>query len=294
MGSTSYDEARDPNDATWSGASWYGPSTGEYWIVNPREYADPRKHGPEYQSRARRLAAEGAAAEQAPDLEFADGGEGPAANTSGTNDTWSSPLGSAGARRTRAGWAASDARADTTADTTADATAAPLPGKHRPARSPGEALRDDPSIDPIERASRAWLGTPADDPVRRLGLALVAWPPLGLAAAAAIGEVTGCARFAAECGGSEPMLPWLAQALILGLLLLLPPVARLLAGGSIAVLIALVPVKAFLVAIGGSGAEAAQAGLALAVFLGVAWLMGVVWAARTLWFRPRSGAGSFT
>ncbi len=62
MGSTSYDEARDPkdpNDPTWSGASWYGPSTGEYWIINPREYADPRKHGPEYQSRARRMAAAG-------------------------------------------------------------------------------------------------------------------------------------------------------------------------------------------------------------------------------------------
>ena len=43
-----------PADATWSGASWYGPSTGEYWIVNPREYADPRKHGPDYQQRARR------------------------------------------------------------------------------------------------------------------------------------------------------------------------------------------------------------------------------------------------
>jgi len=26
MGSTSYDEARDVNDPTWSGASWYGPS----------------------------------------------------------------------------------------------------------------------------------------------------------------------------------------------------------------------------------------------------------------------------
>ena len=46
LGSTSYDDARDPADATWSGASWYGPIDGEYWIVNPREYADPRKHGP--------------------------------------------------------------------------------------------------------------------------------------------------------------------------------------------------------------------------------------------------------
>lgn len=281
MGSTSYDEARDPNDATWSGASWYGPSTGEYWIVNPREYADPRKHGPEYQSRARRVADEGVA-EPEPALDFGETGSG-AASGSGPTDTWSSPFAApTGTRRTRTGWAASDASADASV------------GAAGGARAPGEAPRDDPAMDPIERASRAWLGTSSDDPVRRLGLALVAWPPLGLAAAAAIGETTGCARFAADCGGSEPMLPWLAQALILGLLLLLPPVARLLTGGSIAVLIALVPVTAFLVAIGGSGAESAQAGLALAVFLGVAWLMGVAWAARTFWFRSRAGTGSFS
>jgi len=54
MGSTSYDEARDASDTSWAGASWYGPTSGEYWRVNPHEYADPRKHGPEYQSRARR------------------------------------------------------------------------------------------------------------------------------------------------------------------------------------------------------------------------------------------------
>ncbi|HEX5239448.1 MAG TPA: hypothetical protein VFW20_00450, partial [Candidatus Limnocylindrales bacterium] len=53
MGSTSYDEARDASDPRWAGASWYGPTTGEYWIVNPREYADPRKHGPGYSSRGR-------------------------------------------------------------------------------------------------------------------------------------------------------------------------------------------------------------------------------------------------
>jgi hypothetical protein len=29
-------------------------TTGTYWTINPREYADPRKHGPEYQERARR------------------------------------------------------------------------------------------------------------------------------------------------------------------------------------------------------------------------------------------------
>ncbi len=53
-GSTTYDEAAQPLDPSWDGALWYGASSGRYWTLNPREYADPRKHGPEYQARARR------------------------------------------------------------------------------------------------------------------------------------------------------------------------------------------------------------------------------------------------
>ena len=57
LGSTSYDEAVDqPFDPDWTGSSWYGTTSGTYWTLNPREYADPRKHGPEYQARARRAA----------------------------------------------------------------------------------------------------------------------------------------------------------------------------------------------------------------------------------------------
>ncbi|HLA16043.1 MAG TPA: hypothetical protein VJZ72_04000, partial [Candidatus Limnocylindrales bacterium] len=57
LGSTSYDEASTGSlDPGWAGASWYGTDSGTYWTVNPREYADPRKHGPEYQERARRAA----------------------------------------------------------------------------------------------------------------------------------------------------------------------------------------------------------------------------------------------
>jgi curved DNA-binding protein CbpA len=59
-GSTSYDEAHEhPFDPEWQGGSWYGASSGTYWTINPREYADPRKHGPEYQARARRAARDG-------------------------------------------------------------------------------------------------------------------------------------------------------------------------------------------------------------------------------------------
>ena len=64
-GSTSYDEAAEPLDPDWDGGAWYGPSSGTYWTLNPREYADPRKHGPEYQARARR-AAQDQAGESAP------------------------------------------------------------------------------------------------------------------------------------------------------------------------------------------------------------------------------------
>ena len=55
LGSTSYDDAdAGPVEPDWSGASWYGTTSGTYWTLNPKEYADPRKHGPEYQARARR------------------------------------------------------------------------------------------------------------------------------------------------------------------------------------------------------------------------------------------------
>ncbi len=58
LGSTSYDDAEEVFEPGWGGASWYGPSSGTYWTLNPREYADPRKHGPEYQARAKRPVAD--------------------------------------------------------------------------------------------------------------------------------------------------------------------------------------------------------------------------------------------
>ncbi len=61
-GSTTYDEAAEtPLDPAWDGGAWYGPSSGTYWTLNPREYADPRKHGPEYLERARRATSGSAA-----------------------------------------------------------------------------------------------------------------------------------------------------------------------------------------------------------------------------------------
>ena len=283
MGSTSYDEARDVNDPTWSGASWYGPSSGEYWIVNPREYADPRKHGPEYQSRARRPLPGDAAGDEAA-TSLAD------TETSGPPTTaWTSPAPEAGAARPPR-WGSSPS---------ASSWSAPIDHRARAAGRAGDRLRVEraraypsgervgPRLgadrDPFDveaavgATGQAWLGGPSDDPIRRLGFALVAWPPIGLAVAAFIAEATGCASSTAGCTGTEPLLPWLAQALILGALLLLPGVARILAGGALGVLLTLVPFMVFLVAIGGAGLP--QGGLALGALLGIAWLGGVAWAA---------------
>ncbi len=326
MGSTSYDEARDPNDPTWSGASWYGPSTGEYWIINPREYADPRKHGPEYQSRARRMAGAGEAGsapdaaiggpEAAGDWTASEGAfetapeDAPApaaARRSGTRPraASASTAASAAGRTSRSGSARTDGWAfDRSNRPAAAATTTRASARARSARdSWGSAWPAEG--DRVRRATRATgrrlsaselLTGSSDDPVRRLGLALLAWPPIGVAAAGVIGTLTGCATYSADCGGTEPLLPWLAQAVILGLLLLLPPLARVLAGGTFGMLAALVPLTFFLIAVGGSGAP--EAGGVLAVLLALAWVAGVAWglaAARRRLRGPaltRPGAGA--
>ena len=54
-GSTTYDGARpEDGDQPWDGAEWVGADSGTYWRVNPKEYADPRKHGAEYRARGKR------------------------------------------------------------------------------------------------------------------------------------------------------------------------------------------------------------------------------------------------
>lgn len=304
MGSTSYDEARDPNDATWSGASWYGPSSGEYWIVNPREYADPRKHGPEYQQRARRpLGGAGTYGEQAVGTEDVDATfatragptQGAAAGSFASTGTGAAGAGARAAANpaSRPGWARPAPEPIMDHDAARRGHEPRQERREHPAGRaprPGDAPPDRDRVEALGAASRAWLGGQADDPVRRLGLALVAWPPIGLAAAAAIGDLTGCSVYSAACGGADPLLPWLAQAAILGLLLLLPPIARLLAGGAIAVILALIPITFFLLAVGGSGAP--QAAPVMATLLAGAWLVGVAWSARAILRRPPRGAST--
>ncbi len=117
--------------------------------------------------------------------------------------------------------------------------------------------------------------------MRRLGFVLLAWAPLGIAAAAVIGQATGCTAYSASCGATEPLLPWLAQAAILGVLLLVPALSRILAVGTLALLLALLPIAGFFVAFGGAGQSVAA--IALVVLLSLAWLTGVGAAVMTTW-----------
>jgi hypothetical protein len=104
--STSYDEAaRGPFEPDWDGGSWYGTSSGTYWTINPKEYADPRKHGPEYQARARRATSGRASRSREPD---------PATTWAGTTSDPAAATGpTANSRETGTGPAAPSASART-------------------------------------------------------------------------------------------------------------------------------------------------------------------------------------
>lgn len=280
MGSTSYDEARDANDPTWSGASWYGPSSGEYWIVNPREYADPRKHGPEYQSRARRPLPGDALADGSAAGTGAAGSGGATQTADATAAGWTDPIPQAEPMTRTPRWGSSPSASSWTAPPGTPRTRAGAVGTTRSARNerPATSPRSPGADSGVGSAGRGWLGGPEDDPIRRLGFALVAWPPIGLAAAALIAAATGCGPASTSCGGgAEPLLPLLAQAGILGALLLFAPLTRILAGGAFSMLVAVVPLTLLVVVIG--GVEALRNELAPAVLLALAWLLGVAWAA---------------
>jgi hypothetical protein len=111
----------------------------------------------------------------------------------------------------------------------------------------------------------------------RLALALAGWPPIGLAIALAFGELTGCARFAATCASTSSFSSSVlaAQVVVLALLLLIPQLARIAAFGSLAVLLAALPIVAFLTAAGATY-DPEPGTAALLALLSVAWGIGVV------------------
>ncbi|HSL33862.1 MAG TPA: DnaJ domain-containing protein [Candidatus Limnocylindrales bacterium] len=268
LGSTSYDAAEDePFEPEWSGGTWYGASSGTYWTINPKEYADPRKHGPEYQRRANRRLDEapGIAEDAAED----QGGWPPTTNGRGHGDApdGDPPAGDARTERRANGDPAAR-----------HSSAGPFAAASASARQPVGGMGLPPAAGLGSSGLLAGFGG-------RIALALVGWPPIGVGLATIEGELTGCSRFAASCVEPLEVGTWLAQLVIIAILLALPSVAAIASIGTVAALAAAVPTAVFLSATGGSREPVASA-VVLAVVLATAWLVGVVLAiARRL--RPR-------
>jgi hypothetical protein len=296
LGSTSYDdvdtEAFDPD---WGGASWYGTTSGTYWTLNPKEYADPRKHGPEYQARARRTgpaAAPGTGRDDPPQAAAPDPGgtpgtigvdaTGPATDTTAppthTSTSWwqattgDSPTGDAmpGA-----------AKADQTERTASQPHAAPPVRPQTTTTSattgpPDQGSADaDLSVDGAVESLRRWLDDDRPSVPARVGRAFAAWTPLALAIGWGMGELSGCGRFAATCDPRVAPLSWAVQLGVLALLILLPRIARI---GTVATIGALAPVfLASVLLFAADPAESDTARQILAGLMAIGWGIGLVY-----------------
>jgi hypothetical protein len=294
LGSTSYDGAdTGPFEPDWGGASWYGTTSGTYWTINPKEYADPRKHGPEYQARARRAAgARDAASNEDPD------GSGPSSGSpTHTTSSW---------------WE------DTAAGPRPEPDEPPVgetrrPGGRRPAgrgRRTGEGFRAAQPDGPVHHVGRATsaepgpFDEPAPDPARAaidLGRALtdprsgghrgravravLGWLPIALGLGWLVGELTGCGRFVATCDPTVGPLTTVGQGILLAILFLLPEVAAIAAGAAL-VLLAAATAASLVISATGSAADENARRAALAGLLAIAWLGGL---AIALVRRLRSG-----
>jgi hypothetical protein len=279
FGSTTYDGADgEPFEPDWTGASWYGTSSGTYWTLNPREYADPRKHGPEYQARARRARAEAQARgeviedDDAPDLDpdlDPGGAEPPAPDASATDD----PDVSADTR-TAGSWWTAPRRGDVPRPGTE-------PGDRRSARERIDTADPDVPLDPLGAATgyvRRLVDDPPTGPGARFVTAVVGGSPLALALAWLLGELTGCGRFSATCDPVLVAFAWPAGLALIAVLALVPRIASLATVGSVGLVIAGIPTTIFLTATGGSRVPDASGAL-LGAVLAVAWVAAFGYAA---------------
>ncbi len=262
LGSTSYDGAEaEPFEPDWGGASWYGTTSGTYWTLNPKEYADPRKHGPEYQARARR-AAEVEAAQEAVGVDDPGAAAGlpPDATAGSPPDAAAGPPPGATqpTHTTGTWWAATDAGAARSAAGEDPATTAAPPLE--------------PTPDPLVEAT--WLDAGSGSLAGRAARAIAAWAPLALGLGWVVGEASGCGRFAATCDPVTAPLMAIAQLAVLAVLLLVPRLASVGLVGAIGTLIAAVPASFVLASMGGA-AEPDGSRAALAVVLVIGWSAGI-------------------
>ncbi|MFL5675920.1 MAG: DnaJ domain-containing protein [Chloroflexota bacterium] len=275
LGSTSYDGVDGPFEPDWRGASWYGTTSGTYWTLNPKEYADPRKHGPEYQARARRATrprADQTAAPGAPEpTEQAEQPE-PADRDDAATTAEEPSRPTAGPTHSTRAWWESTAGA-TGPDPAASASTAAPP---RP-----EPVRRDEPVPPPPDIGRAMsdIGRALTDPTfggprGRFARAFLGWLPIAFGASWVIGEITGCGRFAATCTGAVDPIVLVLQIGALLALIALPTVASITAMGAITLLTAAVA-TAFVLSATGAAADDDSRRAALGGVLLVAWLAGV-------------------
>ena len=303
LGSTSYDGAdAEPLDPDWGGASWYGTSSGTYWTLNPKEYADPRKHGPEYQARARRADSRRTVASTPPSETLAAEAE-PAASApeppSHTTSSWwqSSPGGAAGPGGPGGSGGPGAPRGTARAtrpiarDPVAAAEPPPPPPTQRPQRArPVEQAPEgdtvDLSTDAILASIRAWLDEGRPGVGARVGRAVIGWAPIALGIGWVAGEVTGCGRFSATCHPAVAPVSWAIQIAVLVLLIALTRLARVATVATIATLAAVFPASVLLLATTDPATmDAGRA--ALGGLMVIAWAAGIaVGAAREFRRRP--------
>ena len=294
-GSTSYDEAAEPLDPDWDGGAWYGPSSGTYWTINPREYADPRKHGPEYQARARR------AAQGQPDDPASAVGPEPvideaaASAAAGAEPRWNwrtderADAGPAGSTTSGgAEWGTRSWRYD---DEPLDDAPGARPSSGRPASGPSTDAAGLPDLESLamRAAPRNLLALARRDLRGRLVLAILGWPPIGYAVATLLTELTGCAAFAASCPEPVPVIALAVQPLVVAGLFAVAPAAAVAAFASIVALAVALPVAAILSV--GSGPDARVGAGLLGFTVAGAYLVGLAWGTHAVWRTPHESRG---
>jgi hypothetical protein len=243
LGSTSYDAAEDePFEPDWSGGTWYGASSGTYWTINPKEYADPRKHGPEYQRRARRRldGVEYDPADDDPEISGEDfaGPESETATGSvrdGFDGRWAYPDEEAYEARESDTPGAADSRWQ---------DALPTTGPRPSAAETADRLL----------AGNVGLGG-------RLLLAFLGWAPIAAMIGGIAGELSGCGRFTASCVDPGGMWVIVPNLVVVVLLAALPQVAAISAAGAIGSIVVSVPTAVILSAAGGAHEPAAASAI---------------------------------
>lgn len=294
LGSTSYDGV-DPArfEPDWDDASWYGTSSGTYWTLNPKEYADPRKHGPEYQARARRSAqarAEAVAAASAAAPTPASAAQhrpaappvaaDPATVPGVPNDTQ-------GPSHTTTSWWDSTAGP---AGTPPQPDPRPRPATPRPATRPATPPRATPRPPTIHQAlpvpdlgaaatqlGRALIDERTGGHRARIVRAVIGWLPITLGLGWFVGELSGCSRFAASCDGTtQPFLLALQVAALL-VLVVVPFLASIASMAALTAFIVALMVSLVITATG-SAADGDSRQATLGVLVVIAWAFGLAFA----------------